>query len=90
MTLPRQLGPRLLPSLLAVALERRLLFDLSADPLEQTNLLDASKLSAKTAELADALDETLRGLVATEPGRVEKVELDEQAIERLRALGYVR
>ena len=70
--------------------DRRLLFDLAADPGEQANLLAAADSGKQAADLADALHQVLRELVAKEPGRVEKVELDEQAIERLRALGYVR
>ena len=69
--------------------DRRLLFDLGSDPREQTDLLAVSQPGDQTAELADALDQILRDLVAKEPGRVEQVELDEQAIDRLRALGYV-
>ena len=69
--------------------DRRLLFDLDADPREQTNLLAAAQPREQTVELADALDQILRDLVAKEPGRVEQVELDQQAIDRLRALGYV-
>ena len=49
-----------------------------------------TELTTEDRELIAALDQTLREMVAAEPGQVEEVELDEAAIERLRALGYVR
>jgi arylsulfatase A-like enzyme len=64
------------------------LFDLQVDPVERINLLAAQPDEA-TAAVAASLDRALREHVAGERGEAEPTRLDENAIERLRALGYV-
>jgi arylsulfatase A-like enzyme len=67
---------------------RRLLFDLSVDPREQRNLL-AGTPSRRAEFLAADLETKLRAFVTAEPGEVEEITLDEEALERLRAMGYI-
>jgi arylsulfatase A-like enzyme len=61
-------------------------FDLRSDPGEKVNLLLAP--AAPPKGLAGILDRRLRELAAA-GGVPEKARLDPQAVERLRALGYV-
>ena len=63
----------------------RELFDLSADPGETRNLVS----SEQQVERAKELEALLREHQRTLRGDPERVELDEEAFERLRALGYV-
>ena len=70
------------------------LFDLSADPAEQTNI--SSRISSRTSSGDPALDETLRkALVAWREswgkgrGLSRAIELNEEQKERLRSLGYI-
>jgi len=64
------------------------LYDLAADPAESANRISVD------AERARALESTLLGLVArleeAPPDSTSAPALDEEALERLRALGYVR
>jgi arylsulfatase A-like enzyme len=69
--------------------ERRRLFDLAADPAEKRDLL-AGDPAGEAERLASALEARLRAFVASAPGQVEEIELDREAVERLRAMGYVR
>jgi arylsulfatase A-like enzyme len=69
--------------------QRRLLFDLAHDPGERRNLL----LGAPTPEvdrIASRLEQKLRAFASAAPGQVEEIELDDEAVERLRAMGYVQ
>ncbi|UCG31760.1 MAG: sulfatase [Phycisphaerales bacterium] len=63
------------------------LYDLRVDPAEKTNLLRFSP-SLETAKLAATLEQHLRDFVAGAHGRADTVELDEETIENLKALGY--
>ena len=70
------------------------LFDLSADPTEQTNI--SGRTSDRTSSGDPALDETLRkALVAWREswgkgrGLSRAIELNEEQKERLRSLGYI-
>jgi tetratricopeptide (TPR) repeat protein len=63
------------------------LYDLRADPLEQTNiLLDERR---RSRELKDELDRLVEQLKTDEPANVEPAELDEETLLQLRALGYM-
>ncbi|UCG31761.1 MAG: sulfatase [Phycisphaerales bacterium] len=64
------------------------LYDLHADPEEKNNLLRDGPSVAST-EIAATLEKHLREYVAGARGRADTVELDEEAIENLRALGYL-
>jgi arylsulfatase A-like enzyme len=68
--------------------DRRRLFDLESDPGEHRDLLEAP--SERAAEIAAGLEAELRSHAASTPGEVEEIELDEEAIERLKAMGYVQ
>ena len=63
------------------------LYDLMADPGERRNLLRDP--TPEIARLADRFDKELRRRAAEAPGRAEPTRLGEEALERLRALGYV-
>jgi arylsulfatase A-like enzyme len=66
----------------------RMLFDMQLDPLAQHNLLDVAG-HPEAATTAAELDQVLRSFVAETRGASEKVRLDDEAVRRLRALGYV-
>lgn len=65
----------------------RMLFDLANDPREQQNLLLAP---GPVLGLDTELDTALRHFAAIHSQETDVVELDEQTIERLKALGYVQ
>lgn len=65
------------------------LYDLKEDPGERMNLL-ASPRAGQLAALSDMLDERLRRHVASQRGQAEKVQLDQETVDKLRALGYVQ
>ncbi|UCG32110.1 MAG: sulfatase [Phycisphaerales bacterium] len=69
-------------------LENTELYDLHADPKESTNLLESPR-SGQIAELAAALEQHLRDFAKQPQGKADTVELDEETIENLRALGYL-
>jgi hypothetical protein len=64
------------------------LYDLQTDQAEKANLLDGTP-SPDMAELAATLEKHLREYVAGAQGRADTVELDEETLEDLRALGYL-
>jgi arylsulfatase A-like enzyme len=74
-----------------VAPEERLagreLYDLTADPGERRNLLRDP--TPETRRLARRFDTELRRRAAEAPGNAERTQLSEEALERLRALGYI-
>ena len=63
------------------------LYDLVADPLEQTNILLDERRTSR--ELKDQLDLLVEQLKSEEPATVEPADLDEETLLQLRALGYV-
>jgi arylsulfatase A-like enzyme len=65
----------------------RMLFDLASDPREQQNLLLAP---GPVFGMGTELDTALRKFAAIHSPETDVVELDEQTIERLKALGYVQ
>jgi arylsulfatase A-like enzyme len=65
------------------------LYDLETDPEERVNLLEASR-SGPHAALGARLDAGLRAHLAGAKGKAENVELDADAIEKLKALGYIQ
>jgi arylsulfatase A-like enzyme len=67
----------------------RELFDLKDDPGERINLLQSPRRS-QLAVLAEMLDERLRRHVASQKGQADKVQLDQETIDKLKALGYVQ
>ena len=69
--------------------QRRRLFDLRADPGEHRDLL-AGAPGAETERVASELEKRLRAFAASAPGEVEEIELDDEAVERLKAMGYVQ
>ena len=64
------------------------LYDLVADPGETTNLL-RGRTPAEAADRRTRLDAELRRVVALRVGHARSVPMTEEALERLRALGYV-
>ena len=76
-------------SFIPAAPERTLLFDLIADPGEKVNVLDKGGLR-NSAELATSMDTRLRTLAAAKRGKVGEVELDDETLRKLKALGYVQ
>jgi len=69
-------------------LEDTELYDLRADPEESTNLLE-SPPSREISELATTLEQHLREFAKQRRGKPDTVELDEETIDSLRALGYL-
>lgn len=69
------------------ASERRLLFDLAADPGEQRNLVATAEGQEKAKELEGIIDRWVRSAAAAgrAPGRAA---LDPDQLDRLRSLGY--
>jgi arylsulfatase A-like enzyme len=67
---------------------RAQLFDLAADPGERVNLLRDGRDPAVKA-MAEQFDRTLRDHVATSQGRAKPTHLSDEALEKLRALGYL-
>ncbi len=63
------------------------LFDLETDPGEQQSLLGSP--DAETIQLASRLDAELRRLVEQRAGRAERIWLDPETLEQIKALGYV-
>lgn len=61
------------------------LYDLATDPGEKTNLIKKPGM----AQVATRLDALLRLRVAERVGRSSSVPMDPEALEKLRALGYV-
>jgi len=69
-------------------LERHSLYDLERDPLEQVDV--AAEHPDVATDLLDRLKRRhAEGATGEETGSENRVELDEQELERLRALGYV-
>jgi arylsulfatase A-like enzyme len=66
---------------------RRELFDLLEDPKEQQNLFESERRDL--AKLTAALDDNLRAYASQPKGGVAQVELEEETIGRLKALGYL-
>jgi arylsulfatase A-like enzyme len=66
---------------------RRELFDLLEDPKEQQNLFESD--GRDLAELTAALDDNLRAYASQPKGGVAQVELEQETIDRLKALGYL-
>jgi arylsulfatase A-like enzyme len=64
------------------------LYDLRRDPAEQRNLLNGQH-DAEIARVAEALAQHLREHVKARGPAAERVSLDEETVESLRALGYV-
>ena len=67
----------------------RALYDLRTDPGETKNLL-ALPSATERGSLAATLDRALRAHLARQSGRAAPVQLEEQTIQELRALGYIR
>jgi arylsulfatase A-like enzyme len=67
---------------------RAQLFDLQEDPGERNNLLRGNP-SPEVKRVADQLDRMLRDHVARNQGQAEPTRLDQEAIEKLEALGYL-
>ena len=67
---------------------RAQLFDLETDPGERTNLLGDDRTPG-AEEVAARLDRALRDHVAHSQGEAEPTRLDEETLERLKALGYL-
>jgi hypothetical protein len=65
--------------------DEHMLFELAADPGEPRNLVDAT--SRPTSELLACLAEVSEGLGALD--RLAAQKLDDETVERLRALGYL-
>jgi hypothetical protein len=68
--------------------ERAELYDLLEDPGETRNLL--SPPSAEAAALASRLDAQLRRVASERRGTPARSRLDPEALERLKALGYLQ
>jgi arylsulfatase A-like enzyme len=68
--------------------ERVELYDLLEDPGETRNLLSPS--SAEASALASRLDAQLRRVASERRGTPERSRLDAEALERLKALGYLQ
>jgi arylsulfatase A-like enzyme len=68
--------------------DARELYDLHTDPAEKSNLLDSPD-STRYTQLADELDRALRRQLGLPAGRADRVRLDPETIERLKALGYI-
>ncbi len=66
----------------------RWLFDLGKDPKETANLLTPPVPDALAAE-AELFQRMLRALVPLSLGVTDRTRLDDETVERLRALGYV-
>jgi len=66
--------------------ERVMLFDLAADPLEKNEISGA--MPGKTQELTEAL-ETILSAVQQQALRASRSEMDDETREVLRSLGYV-
>jgi arylsulfatase A-like enzyme len=85
---PRQVGRRgrswVAP---AERLARTELYDLVADPGEHRNLLRDP--TPEIRRLARRFDTELRRLAAEAPGHAERTRLSEEALQQLRALGYL-
>lgn len=85
---PRQVSRRgrsyLPPSGALAAVE---LYDLATDPGEDHDLL--RRPTPAITRLAGRFDAELRRLAAEAPGRPARTHLSEEALERLRALGYI-
>jgi arylsulfatase A-like enzyme len=64
------------------------LYDLEADPGERHNLLRDP--TPEVRRVAARLDADLRRWAAEAPGHAEKTRLGEEALQRLRALGYIQ
>ena len=64
-----------------------MLFDLIEDPGEQHNLVDTDPTTA--AAHAGMLDELMLRAAPAKAFDVESTTLDEETIERLKALGYI-
>lgn len=77
-------GRRYLPP----EIERRGLYDLVADPGETKNLMVPG--ASVPPGVAESLERRLREFVETSQGVADRVELDEETLKRLRALGYVK
>jgi arylsulfatase A-like enzyme len=67
----------------------RQLFDLKQDPGERQNLLESPR-RAQLSVLAEMLDERLRRHVSAQKGQSERVKLDQDTLDKLKALGYVQ
>jgi arylsulfatase A-like enzyme len=67
----------------------RALFDLKEDPGERLNLLESPRRT-ELSVLAEMLDERLRRHVSSQRGQAEKVQLDQETVDKLKALGYVQ
>jgi arylsulfatase A-like enzyme len=72
----------------ARALAAAELYDLAADPGEGHDLL--RRPTPATTRLAERFDAELRRRAAEDPGQAEPTRLSEEAVERLRALGYIK
>jgi arylsulfatase A-like enzyme len=68
---------------------KRELYDLAHDPHELSDALAVSSPDTATRERARALERALRLLHAGRASRASETQLDDGAVERLRALGYV-
>jgi arylsulfatase A-like enzyme len=68
-------------------LARTELYDITADPGERRNLLRDP--TPEVRRLAKRFDAELRRRAAEAPGHAEKTHLGEEALQRLRALGYL-
>jgi hypothetical protein len=71
----------------AERLARTELYDLVADPGEHRNLLRDP--TPEIRRLARRFDTELRRLAAEAPGHAERTRLSEEALQQLRALGYL-
>lgn len=74
---------------LPAKVKSRGLYDLIADPGETRNLLTTPGAKVP-ADVLESLDQRLREFVETSSGVADRVELDEETLSRLRALGYVK
>jgi arylsulfatase A-like enzyme len=66
----------------------RELYDLVLDPAEKQNLLVVRPGSVR--QVVSQLDKAMRGAVGRELGRTDRTAIDDETVERLRALGYVK
>ena len=69
--------------------DRRELYDVVADPGEKVNLLDSLRRGEYAALAAD-LEQRLREYVRVERPAAEQVQLDQETVDKLKSLGYIR
>jgi arylsulfatase A-like enzyme len=69
--------------------DRRELYDVVADPGEKVNLLDSARREEYAALAAD-LEQRLREYARMKGPAAEQVQLDQETVDKLKSLGYIR